>query len=387
MGIKQKNEACELARKSLLECLSELDDPRMESKSKHKLIDILVISLCANICGAECFTDFECFGNCKKTWFSEFLELPNGIPSHDTFTRVFELININELIKCYEEWVSQFMEGVDVEHFCVDGKTIKGSKHHITGERAIHMLSVYSKKLGLVIAQEKIDEKSNEITAIPRVLERLNISGVTITIDAMGCQKSIAEQIYKQGGEYVLALKGNQEKLAGDVVSHFENASKDDYKLLSHDMHEVVEKDHGRIETRRYDVIHGIEWLDPKNEWGGLSSIGMVTSTRNINSQISEEKRYYISNFPFSAEEFGEKIRSHWAIENSLHWVLDVSFGEDSCQVRSKNSAANLNVLRKISLALLKQGVRMKCGIKTRRKVAGWDENYLLELIKGKYPV
>lgn len=387
MSITRKDDTELMSQKSLMEYLEKIDDPRINRQKKHKLIDILVIALCAIICGADHFTEFEAFGKCKKRWFKSFLELPSGIPSHDTFARVFSLIDVTELLECYKEWVSQFLEGVDVEHYAIDGKTIRGSKHRITGERAVHMLSVYNKKLGLVIEQEMVDNKSNEITAIPKVLERLNISGVTITIDAMGCQKAIAKQIYEQGGNYALALKDNHESLAESVAHHFECASADNYDYLRHSHHETIDKDHGRIEKRLYDVIYGVKWLDPKDEWIGLSSIGMVTSTRIIDNTTSTEKRYYIlSNNP-SAEKFGEAIRSHWSIENSLHWILDVSFGEDACQVRAENAAANFSLLRKIALSLLKQENSYKCGIKSRRKAAGWDENYLLRLIKGKIEV
>lgn len=370
---------------SLVDYLGDIPDPRIEKKNRHKLVDVLVISICAVICGAEHWTEMEDFGECKVNWFSSFLDLPNGIPSHDTFGRVFSLIDPEQLQQCYMDWIQGFMKGVDVHHICLDGKTVRGSAHTPDNKKPIHMVSAYAHECGLVLTQKKVDDKSNEITALPEVLSRVSLSGATVTIDAMGCQKDIAGQIKKQGGEYVLSLKGNQGKLSGDVERHFACAERDGFVLLEHDSHETVDGDHGRVETRRYDVIGDAGWLDPKGQWGGLAAVGRVRSERIVKGEKSVEERFYLMSKRFSAVEFAKACRNHWRIENSLHWVLDVAFREDECKVRAGHAAENFSVLRHMALNLLKQGTRIKRGIKTRRKVAGWDENYLLELLKGNF--
>jgi predicted transposase YbfD/YdcC len=369
----------------LVDCLSGITDPRMVEKSEHKLIDILVISICAIICGAEHWTEIEDFGRCKVNWFSSFLELPNGIPSHDTIGRVFAIIDPKQLQQCYMDWIRGFMQGVDVHHICLDGKTVRGSAHTPDNKKAVHMISAYAQECGLVLTQEKVDDKTNEITALPDVLKRLQLNGTTVSIDAMGCQKDIACQIKEQGGEYVLSLKGNQGKLARGVEHHFDCAERDGFALLDHDAHTTIDGGHGRVETRTYDVIGDAGWLDPVNKWGGLAAVGRVVSERVVNNVKSHETRYYILSRRFTAEEFAKASRNHWGIENSLHWILDVAFREDECRVYAGYAAENFSVLRHIALNLLKQGTRVKRGIKTRRKVAGWDENYLLELLKGNF--
>lgn len=371
--------------RSLADCFADITDPRLDRKKRHNLLDILVISICAVICGAEHWTEVASFGKCKINWFRSFLELPNGIPSHDTFGRVFAILDPKQLQAAYARWVQGFMKDVDVRHCCVDGKTVRGSGHMPDGKKAIHVLSAYAHECGLVLTQRKVDDKSNEITAIPEVLRSLQLKGMLVSIDAMGCQKEIATQIKKQEGEYVLSLKGNQGKLSADVERHFACAERDGFALLDHDSHETVDGGHGRVETRRYDVIGDAGWLDPQGKWGGLSAIGRVRSERVVNKQKSVEERFYIMSKRFSAEEFSKASRSHWSIENSLHWVLDVAFREDECRIYAGYAAENFVVLRHIALHLLKQGTSVKLGIKSRRKVAGWDENYLLELLKGNF--
>jgi predicted transposase YbfD/YdcC len=277
---------------------------------------------------------------------------------------------------------------VDVHHVCLDGKTVRGSRHDPDNKKAVHMVSAYAQDCGLVLTQEKVDDKTNEITALPEVLKRLRLAGATVSIDAAGCQKKIARQIKEQGGEYVLCLKGNQGKLAEAVEHHFTCAERVQFVLLDHDTHTTVDGGHGRVETRRYDVIGEADWLDPVKKWGGLAAVGRVVSEREVKGapgSKSLETRYYIMSQRFTAEEFAKASRNHWGIENSLHWVLDVAFREDACRVYAGNAAENFSVLRHMALGLLKQGTRIKRGIKTRRKVAGWDENYLLELLKGNF--
>lgn len=373
--------------KSLVEVFSDIEDPRLDRKKRHQLVDVMVIAVCAVICGAEHWTEVEEFGHCKKNWFSAFLELPNGIPSHDTFRRVFSLLSPDRLQEAYSDWVQGFLRDVDVEHICLDGKTIRGSEHLCEGKRAIHMLSAYARECGVVLTQAKVDNKSNEITAIPDVLRRLELTGAIVSIDAMGCQTEIACQITEQGGDYVLGLKSNQPGLLTAVKHHFECGERDKFALLDYDSHEMLDAHHGRVESRRYDVIGDANWLDPGKKWGGLTAIGRVICERGTESseKLERETRYYVLSRRIPAEKFASISRGHWAIENSLHWVLDVAFREDECQLRAGFSAENFTVLRHIALNLLKQGTRIKRGIKSRRKVAGWDENYLLELIKGNF--
>jgi predicted transposase YbfD/YdcC len=373
------------APKPLVDCFAEIADPRLDRQKRHQLIDIMVIAICAVICGAEHWTEVEAFGRCKRNWFKSFLELPNDIPSHDTFARVFSLLDPKQLQNVYSQWVQGFMKDVDVHHICVDGKTVRGSGHMPGGKKAIHVLSAYAQEHGLVLTQAKVDDKTNEITAIPEVLRNLMLKGAIVSIDAMGCQKEIATQIKQQGGDYVLSLKGNQGKLAQEVENHFACAERDNFVLLEHDRHETIDGGHGRVETRTYDVIGNAGWLDPQGKWGGLEAIGRVVSERIIKGNKSKEARYYILSQRLSAEEFAKASRNHWGIENSLHWILDMAFNEDECRIHAGFAAENFVRLRHIALHLLKQGVSIKRGIKTRRKVAGWDENYLLELIKGNF--
>lgn len=374
-----------MAGKSLVDCFSGIEDPRLNRMKRHELMDILVIAICAIICGAEHWTEVASFGRCKKNWFSSFLSLPNGIPSHDTFARVFAILDSKRLQAAYAQWVQGFMRDVDVTHCCVDGKTVRGSGHMPSGKKAIHVLSAYAHEHGVVLTQAKVEDKTNEITAIPEVLRVLQLKGMIVSIDAMGCQKEIATQIKEQEGEYVLSLKGNQGNLSKEVERHFACAERDGFELLAHDRHQTVDGEHGRVETRTYDVIGDAGWLDPTNKWGGLSAVGRVRSERIVKGEKSVEDRFYIMSKCFSAKDFAKACRSHWSIENCLHWVLDVAFREDDCRIRAGFAAENFVVLRHIALHLLKQGTSCKLGIKSRRKVAGWDENYLLELLKGNF--
>jgi len=377
-------EAALIPQRALIDCLSAIQDPRIERNKEHKLIDVLVIAICAVICGAEHWTDCEEFGKCKEGWFRTFLELKGGIPSHDTFGRVFAAIDPRQFQECFAEWVGGFIREGGLEHIALDGKAVRRSGSSASGKKAIHMVSAYARAGGLVLTQSKVDDKSNEITALPEVLKRLELSGALVSIDAMGCQKEIAQQITKQGGDYVLSLKGNQGKLADAVEFHFIQAERDRFELLEHDTHTTVDGDHGRVETRRYDVIGDAGWLDAKKEWGGLTAVGRVVTERTGAEATSRETRYFLMSRKLSAEDFGQAVRGHWGIENSLHWLLDMAFDEDHCRVRSGYGAENFVVLRHMALNLLKQGKRVKRGIKARRKVAGWDESYLLELLKGQ---
>jgi predicted transposase YbfD/YdcC len=373
-------EAC---KKSLIRHLAEISDPRVDRTKAHQLIDILVIGLCAILCGAEHLTDMERFGRFKEKWLREFLELPNGIPSHDTFARVFAALDPEQLRSCFSDWVKEMLPDLAGRHIALDGKKLRRSGEASSGQAAIHMVSAYAHEAGLVLCQRRVDDKSNEITALPDILKILDLTDAIVSIDAMGCQKSIARQITAQGGDYVLSLKGNQGKLAEAVEAHFVSARRDGFELLEHDRYQDVDGGHGRVESRCYDVLYEADWLDPKKEWGGLSAVGCVHSERDAGGLVSRESRYYLLSRRMPARAFAAAVRHHWSIENQVHWVLDMAFREDECRVRRGNSAENLAILRHMALNLLKQDTTVKLGIKSKRLAAGWNNDYLRHLLKG----
>jgi predicted transposase YbfD/YdcC len=392
-----------------------VEDPR-RFNSRHMLLDIIVISICAVICGADNWSAIEEFGKTKEDWLRTFLELPHGIPSADTFRRVFSRIDPEQLEEGFRSFVTALRDlanaGVadsgDAEgkQISLDGKCLRHSYDIENGISAIHMVSAWARENGLVLGQVKVDEKSNEITAIPKLLELLDLEGNTVTIDAMGCQRDIARQIVEGGGEYVLSVKGNQESLHDDVISLFESAEETSYEDVSHSDHESLEKDHGRIETRHVTVITQPDYIDylrydrrvngsiRGEKWLGLSSIVRVESTRLVKEKGIEKEehqtRYYISSLNRDAENLGELlgryIRGHWGIENSLHWVLDMAFGEDDSRLRIGHGAQNFSILRRLALNLLKADTSVKAGIKTKRLKAGWNNQYLLKILNPRKP-
>jgi len=361
----------------------ELPDPRHHNK-KHKLIDIMTIAICASICSADTFKQIEDFGNAKIKWFKKFLELPFGIPSHDTFGRVFACIDPKEFQRCFINWVQAIQEVMEGEIIAVDGKTLRRSFDSNTDKKAIHMVSAWASDHGFVLGQIKTEEKSNEITAIPKLLKMLELTDCTVTIDAMGCQKKIAKTIVNKGADYLFSLKGNQSNLHDDVKLFFDGCIKDKFKGIPHSFHRTVDGDHGRIETREFWTVSDIDWLPWKSQWEGLKSIGMVESERQIGNKISKEKRYFISSLNSNAESFGKAVRKHWGIENSLHWTLDIAFREDESRIRKDNAPENFAVLRHISLNLLKNEKTFKGSIKTKRLMAGWENSYLEKVIGRK---
>lgn len=370
------------AASSLIEQFSELADPRILLKTRHKLIDIVVITVCAMLGGADDWVEIANFARGKEALFRRFLELPNGIPSHDTFGRVFARVEPSEFGKCLIRWLREVFPSADTDIIAIDGKTCRRCHDRSNGKPPIHMVNAWAVKNHMVLGQMKTDAKSNEITIIPELLKVISIKDCTVTIDAMGCQKEIAKQIVAQGGDYVFSLKGNQGNLHKEVELLFENAKQDHYKDVSHDTHKTVDGEHGRIETRTYTTIGDVDWFEEKGKWAKLTTFGMVESEREIRGQVTRETRYYISSLPNDAKRFGEAARGHWGVENSLHWCLDIAFREDDCRLRVGHGAHNMAVIRRFALSLVKQDPSRKIGVKASRKRAGWDDGYLLTLLK-----
>lgn len=370
--------------KSIEAHFQDLQDPRRETMNKrHKFIDILMISICGAICGANDWVSVSTFGKAKEAWFCTFLELPNGIPSHDTFTDVFSKIDPDQFRNCFISWVKSMVHLLPGDVVAIDGKTLRHSYDKQDSRSSIHMVSAWANRNSLVLGQIKTEKKSNEITAIPQLLEILELTGCLVTIDAMGCQKKIADKIREKGADYLLALKGNQPKLYESVVNYFSTANERNFENYEIDFAVTEDRNHGRIEYRRCWVEPDISWLEQRDEWKDLRSVIMVESERHINDHVSFEHRYYLSNANFEASEFLEGTRQHWSIENSLHWVLDVAFREDDSRVRKGNGAENYAIIRHIAVNLLKQEKTAKIGVKNKRLKAGWDEAYLLKVLNG----
>jgi predicted transposase YbfD/YdcC len=355
---------------------SELEDPRSPSKTQHQLNDILLIGIIAVLCGAETWNNVEEYGRAKEDFLGKFLDLPNGIPSHDTFNRVFSSIDPEQFERGFIKWVEALVTITDGEVIAIDGKTIRGAKSRAK-KSPFHIVSAWASDNNVVLGQVMTDKKSNEITAIPRLLEILALEGTTITIDAMGCQQEIAFLIREKKANYILAVKENQKFLHQDILDEFRFA-KDVETVTS------IDAGHGRIETRICTIISTFSHLQNLEKWRGLQSIVKVESIREFkNSDRPTEKaaRYYISSLKATAEVFQKAIRSHWGIENKLHWVLDVAFGEDASRKRIGYAAQNFATLNKIALNLLKKDKSSKVGIKGRRLKAAWDNQYLMKVL------
>lgn len=373
----------EMTLEVLMECLGSVPDPRMARTRRHSLRSILALSLIAVICGADSFVAIEQFGRAREAWLKTFLDLPHGIPSHDTLGRVFALMGPKSLQKAFRTWMAEVsrLSGGDV--VAIDGKTLRRS-FDSPGVGFVHMVSAWSASNRVVLGQVKTDEKSNEITAIPRLLESLNLTNCTVTIDAMGCQRDIAKKIVEKEADYLLAVKDNHPTLAADVGARFEAAREDPLSLQEMDFHETEGKGHGRLEKRRCWTSGLLDCISHRENWEGLESLVLIESERTVDGKTSLEHRYYISSKKdLSAVEALDATRSHWGIENGLHWVLDVAFREDDCRVRAGCAAENFAVIRHFALNLLKSVKGTKVGIKNRRLRAGWDQEFLLSVMSS----
>lgn len=361
---------------------ANLTDPR-SANARHRLLDIIVIAICAVICGADGWEDIEEYGHVQAPWLEELLDLPHGIPAHDTFCRVLSRLDPEELTQCFLAWTQALHEATNGEIVAIDGKTLRRSFDHASSQSAIHMVSAWAQTNGLVLGQLKVEDKSNEITAIPQLLRLLHLEGCIVTIDAMGCQKDIAQTITAQGADYVLALKANHGHLYDDVTLFLEDLRIRGSQPPTLHTYETVEADHGRVETRTYWITSDLDWLGAMPAWSNLQSIGMVEARRELPDKTETETRFYLTSLPADAPLFAKAVRGHWHIENCLHWVLDMSFREDESRIRAAQGPQNFAVLRHIALNLLQREPHHKRGIKARRKRAGWDRQYLLQVLRG----
>lgn len=366
---------------AFMESFADLPEPRVhENKIRYKLLDIVVMATCAVISGADDWDTIADYARSRQEWFEQFLELPNGVPSHDTFSRVFSMINPDAFGACFLSWVSSVAEHSEGRVIPIDGKTLRRS--HNDGEAALHVVSAFCADNSLVLGQLATEEKSNEITAIPRLLDVLDVEGAIITIDAMGAQRDIVDKICDKGADYVIGLKTNQPKLHEAVESHFAGMHLDTGKTKVLDVHVIRDEGHGRDRIQGTFVASDLSRLAMKDEWTGLRSIVMViTEQLDKHGRLTTEKRYYLSSLSPNAKETAHAVRAHWGIENRLHWVLDVAFREDDSRVRRDNGAQNLAVIRHSALNLLRQDTTTKLGIKNKRKKCGYDPYYLPSLL------
>jgi predicted transposase YbfD/YdcC len=369
---------------SLLRYFESLEDPRTEYLIEHRLIDIIGITICAVICGANSWVEIEEYGVSKLEWLKEFLELPHGIPSHDTISRLFAQLNPEQLQSCFLSWVKTIAKLTQGEVIAIDGKTVRHSYDQGKNKGAIHMVSAWASQNRLVLGQVKVDAKSNEITAIPNLLKVLELEGCIVTIDAMGTQKEIAQLITEGGGDYVLSLKGNQGNIYQDVQQLFDWASKTNFENIPHEAYQTINKGHGRIEIRRYWLLESVEHLVDSHLWSGLKRVGLIESERKIlGKPPTFERRYYLLSLDGGVERFAQASRSHWGIENQLHWCLDVAFREDDSRIRSGHAPENMTLIRHVALNLLGKESSVKVGKKAKRLKAGWDNDYLTKVLAG----
>jgi len=361
---------------------ASLTDPRRR-KVTYPLINIVAIALCAVIAGADDFVTIAAWGRQKRAWLARFLDMTSGIPSHDRFNAVFKAIKPDEFERCLLSWITSLHEVTAGQVVAIDGKTLRQSFDKADAKSAIHMVSAWATANHISLGQVVVDQKSNEITAIPKRLELLDVSGCLVTIDAMGCQAEIAGQIIEGKADYVLAVKANQPTLHGGIVEYFLDHMEDDFARVKVSRHETKEHGHGRDEHRTYLVCDVPDDLPDRGRWKGLKRIGVAISNTVRGGKPCDEVRYYILSKKLSARSFGAAVRGHWGIENSLHWQLDMSFGEDRSRIRRGHANANFAVVRRMALSLLKNEKSQKAGVKTKRLTAGWNDDYLEQVLFG----
>ncbi len=368
---------------SIAHHFADLTDPRIDRSRLHDLLDLVAIAICAVVAGADSWDDIEDFGKLKYDWLKTLLPLPNGIPSHDTFRRLFERLDPDEFQKGFLGWIEARHEATERQVIAIDGKTLRRSFDRAKGKSALHMVHAWATANHLLLGQVAVDEKSNEITAIPKLLKMMVIPGAIVTIDAMGCQKEIARTIRGRKADYILALKANHERLFEQVVAFWEAGYARHMKGSDIRYHRQWNESHGRFEARRCWATSDLEWLEGREEWDGLKSVVLIESERFVGEKLSVEQRYYLSSLPNDAKVLNEAVRSHWGVENSLHWVLDMTFDEDRSRIKKENAPENFGVLRRLALCLLKKESSSKRSIKGKRLQAGWDDGYLLRVLCG----
>jgi predicted transposase YbfD/YdcC len=373
---------------SIKESFSELSDPRVNRRRRHLLIDIMVIAICAVISGAESWKDMQIWANAKQSWLEQILELPNGIPSRDTLRRVISRLNPEEFQACFLRWMKGLSRATDGRLVALDGKTIRRSMDSASDKKPLHVVSAWVAEQHVCLGQIAVDAKSNEITAIPQLLKLLELKGALVTIDAMGCQKEIAKTIINQKADYCLAVKGNQEHLYEDISAHFEGCLETDFANVKHDEHFTEETAHGRFERRCYYTTGIPRSLRNRDSWAKLKSIGLVITYRAADEDDDPdgEIRYYINSFPSDAKKLAWATRGHWGIENSLHWIMDVTFNEDQCRVRKDHGAENISWLRRFAISLLKNETAINDTVRAKRHRAMWDIQYLEQVLLAIMP-
>jgi predicted transposase YbfD/YdcC len=364
---------------SIQRYFGKLKDPRINRRKLHLLIDIIVIAICAVISGCEDWQQIEVFAKCRHDWFKQFLALPNGIPSHDTFERVFERLDPKAFQACFRQWITVLSEKLKIKHIAIDGKTLRGSGTSELG--MLHLVSAWATEQHLSLAQVATDAKSNEITAIPQLLDLLELHGAFVSIDAMGCQKAIAAKIIERGGAYALTVKDNQPHLLEDIQGKLLEAFETNFAGMQYEQYEEQGRGHGRKEKRLYTILLDPEGIRNQEEWKELNVIGACFSTREVDGKVSEEVRYFIGSRVTSAKQYAKVLRNHWGIENNLHWQMDVNFAEDANRVSKRNAAENLALVRRLALMLLKRHPS-KRSIPCKQLNAALDTAFLEEILQ-----
>jgi len=369
---------------SFFDHFAALEETRVERTRIHSLMNIVFIAVCALFSGANDFVGMEKFGKNKRQWLAKFIDLTHGIPSHDTFGRVIQALKPEQFIQCFLSWVTAFVDSEAGRHIAIDGKTARASLDRASGQKPLHLVSAWAREAGLVLGQVAVDEKSNEITAIPKLLAMLELSGAIVTIDAMGCQKEIVTQIREGGADYVLPVKGNQEHLEQDIIDHFQKldeAAEQGKPNRRVDAQETEDADHGRDEYRRCETVPVPKGFRGREDWKDLKSLCRVTRVYTEKGQEKSEVRYFISSLPADAQRLSNAVRGHWSVENNLHWVLDMVFAEDRSRARTDHAQENLGLLRRWVLSVLKQDESMSGSIEKKRLMAGWNTDNLEKLL------